>query len=195
MKNPFDIGFYEAQELRAMGLGAVGEGVRIAKNCLIVGDLSKISLGNHTRIDAFTSLIATGPLTLGAQVHVASYCHLSAGDGITLEDFSGLSQGVQLYSRTDDYSGEWMTNPTVPGEYTRIIAGPVVVGRHAILGANTVVLPGVTVGEGCSIGAQSLVKESLAPWGMYAGCPVRRIRERSRALLKHEAAFHDTNKH
>ena len=38
-------------------------------------------------------------------------------------------------------------------------------------------------------GAQSLVKESLAPWGMYAGCPVRRIRERSRALLKHEAAF------
>ncbi len=36
---------------------------------------------------------------------------LSAGDGIVMEDFSGLSQGVRIYSRTDDYSGKFLTNP------------------------------------------------------------------------------------
>lgn len=189
MNNLFDVGYYDEHALRAMGFGAVGENVRIAKNCVIVGDLANIRLGNQVRMDVFGTLIATGPITIGSYVHIAAYAHLSAGDGIVLEDFSGLSHGVKLYSRTDDYSGAYLTNPMVPAAYTGVIAGKVVIGRHAILGANAVVLPGVTVGEGCSVGAQSLVKADLEPWGMYAGCPVRRIRERARTLLALEAAL------
>lgn len=187
MQNPFDPGYYDENDLRPMGFAGVGEQVRIAKNCTIVGDLRNIRLGSHVRIDSYTTLVATGAITIGSRIHIAGYCHISGGDGIIMHDFSGLSQGVKLYSRTDDYSGNRLTNPMVPKELTGVVAGCVTVGRHAIIGANTVVLPGVTIGEGCSVGAQSLVKSSLEPWGIYVGCPVIRIRDRSRSLLTLEA--------
>ncbi|MDX2095826.1 MAG: acyltransferase [Alphaproteobacteria bacterium] len=187
MNAPFNPGYYDSAALRSMGFAQVGEQVQVAKNCTIVGDFSHITLGDHVRIDGYTTLIATGKLQLGSRIHIAAYCHLSAGDGITMEDFSGLSQGVKIYSRTDDYSGEFLTNPTVPREFLGVIAGEVVLGRHVILGANTVVLPGSRIGEGSSIGAQSLVKGEVAPWGMYAGCPLRRLKDRSRNLLALEA--------
>lgn len=187
MSNTFDTGYYESAALREMGFASIGENVKIAKNCTIVGNLTNISIGNNVRIDAYCTLIGTGAIVIGSHVHIAGYSHLSGGDGIVLEDFSGLSHGVKLYSRTDDYSGEFLTNPTVPAEYLGVIAGKITLGRHVIVGANTVVLPGVAIGEGCAVGAQSLVKSNLNAWGVYAGCPVRRIRERSKNLLKLEA--------
>jgi len=45
------------------------------------------------------------------------------------------------------------------------------------------VLPGCDIGEGTTVGALSLVKASLAEWGIYAGVPARRLRDRSRDLL------------
>ena len=187
MKNLFDTGFHDEAALREMGFAQVGQKVSIAKNCTIVGNLANIRLGDHVRIDAYCTLIGTGPITIGSHVHIAGYCHLSGGNGITMEDFSGLSHGVKLYSRTDDYSGKFLTNPTVPAEYLGVIAGKITLGRHVILGANTVVMPGVSIGEGSSVGAQSLVKEDLDAWGVYAGCPARRLKDRSKHLLKLEA--------
>ena len=57
----------------------------------------------------------------------------------------------------------------------------------AIIGAGTVVLPGVEIGEGTAVGAQGLVTRSLEPWGVYAGCPVRRLKDRPQDLLEQEA--------
>ncbi len=54
------------------------------------------------------------------------------------------------------------------------------IGRHCVLGANSVVLPNVTIPEGVAIGALSIVrpKDKLEPFGLYAGCPIRFIRKR-----------------
>lgn len=185
MSNPFDPGYYATPELRAMGFAQVGDNVRVAKNCTIIG-LEHIRLGDHVRIDGYTTLIGTGAITIGSYVHIAAYCLLSGGDGIAMGDFSGLSHGVKIYSRTDDYHGDRLTNPTVPAEYLGVIAGKVALGRHVIVGANTVILPDTTIDEGCSIGAQSLVKGQMQAWGVYAGVPVRRLKERSRKLLELE---------
>jgi len=58
------------------------------------------------------------------------------------------------------------------------------VGRYAILGTGTIVLPGVTIGEGVSAGAGSVFTTSADPWGIYVGAPARRAKERSRDLLQ-----------
>jgi galactoside O-acetyltransferase len=100
-----------------------------------------------------------------------------------MEDFSTLAPGVKLFSASDDYSGEKLTNPTVPIELTGGEKGKVILKKHVIIGANSIVLPGCVIGEGCSIGALSIVKTSLEPWGVYAGIPVRRIKARKRELL------------
>ncbi|HUN68836.1 MAG TPA: acyltransferase, partial [Burkholderiales bacterium] len=144
-----------------------------------------IELGDNVRIDSYASLIAAGGgyARIGSYVHIGAYCLLAAGDGIVMEDFCGLSPGVRLFSRTDDYSGKFLTNPTVPAEFTGITRGEIVLRRHVIVGSGSVVLPRVTIGEGSAVGALSLVKKSLAEWGVYFGSPVRRLKERSRDLL------------
>lgn len=184
---PFSPGFYVSAELRQFGFRAVGDDVQISRNCTIIG-MENIEIGNHVRIDGYCSLFATGSgwIRLGSYIHIGSYCSLSGGNGITMGDFSGLSQGVRVYSRTDDYSGTWLTNPTVPARYTGVIGGPVTIGRHVVIGAGSVILPNIEIGEGAAVGALSLVRKSLEPWGIYFGSPAKRIKSRSRQLLQVE---------
>ena len=188
MNNPFNPGYYNEEELSGFGFKSVGTNVQIAKNCTIIG-IPNISLGSNVRIDGYSAIIAagTGWLNIGSFVHIGGWCYLSAGDGITMEDFSGLSQGVRIYSRTDDYSGNHLTNPTVPERFTDITRGAVTLGRHVIIGSGAVILPKITIGEGSSVGALSLVNKNLEPWGVYFGCPAKRLKDRSQRLLELES--------
>jgi galactoside O-acetyltransferase len=55
-----------------------------------------------------------------------------------------------------------------------------------LIGSGSVVLPGVTIGEGSAVGALSLVSMSLDEWGVYFGSPAKRIKARSKNLLEME---------
>jgi maltose O-acetyltransferase len=54
---------------------------------------------------------------------------------------------------------------------------PVRIGAGAWLGTRVTVLGGVTIGEGCVVAAGAVVADDLAPNGLYAGVPARRIRD------------------
>lgn len=187
MSELFNPGYYTEDDLQHAGFRHVGSNVRVAKNCVIVG-MENISLGNNVRIDGYSTLVAAGGghIRIGNHVHIGGYCFLSGAAGITLDDFSGLSQGVRLYSKTDDYSGASLTNPTVPEEFTNCKSGPVHLGRHVIIGSGSVVLPDITIGDGVAVGALSLVTKSLQSWGIYAGTPAKRLKNRARDLLAAE---------
>jgi acetyltransferase-like isoleucine patch superfamily enzyme len=185
--NMFDPGYYTNTELEKAEFKALGRNVSIAKNCTIIGTRN-ISIGDNVRIDGYCSIIAAGEgfVELGSYIHIGGYCLLIASDGIVMKDFSGLSQGVKIYSRTDDYSGEYLTNPMVPEKYTGITKGQVTLSKHVIIGSGSVILPNITIGEGSSVGAQSLVNKSLESWGVYFGSPAKRIKTRSNRLLELE---------
>lgn len=180
----FDPGYYTDEELKNAGFKSLGTNVSIAKNCTLVG-LSNISIGDNVRIDGYCTIIATGEgyLNLGSFIHIGSYCLLSAGAGIVMEDFSGISQGVKIYSRTDDYSGKHLTNPMVPEKFTGVTEGKVELKKHVIVGSGSVILPRVTIGEGSSVGALSLVMKDLDDWGVYFGSPAKKLKVRSNNLL------------
>lgn len=173
--------FYSPEELKTLGLKEYGEDVRISRKCSIYG-AGNISLGSHVRIDDFCLL--SGKISLGSYVHIAAGAMLFGGEaGIRFGDYSTISSRGVVYALSDDYSGEYMTNPTVPEKYTAVVEAPVEIGAHCIIGTGCTVLPGVSLGEGCSVGAMSLINKSLPPWGIYAGIPARRLKERSRKLL------------
>jgi galactoside O-acetyltransferase len=153
---------------------------------VLVG-LENLSIGDHVRVDAFCSLIAAqGSISVGDHVHISAYAFLSGAERIEISDFVGISQGVRIYTRNDDYTGQSLTGPTVPETYLKLDKGPVRIGRHVVIGAGSIVLPGLEIDEGSAVGALSLVKSSLAPWGIYGGVPVRRLRDRKRAMLELE---------
>ena len=57
------------------------------------------------------------------------------------------------------------------------------------MGSGSVILPGVSLGEGVALGAMSLVNKSLEAWGIYAGQPAVWLKNRDKGLLAHEEAF------
>jgi len=120
----------------------------------------RLTVHETARVDDFAVL--SGTIAIERYVHVA--CHCSIIGDVTLREFSGLSGGVRLYAKSDDYSGQWMTNPTVPERFTRVHAAPIDIGRHAIIGANAVIMPGVTIGEGAAVGAGAFITRDVEPW-------------------------------
>ena len=176
--------YYSRKELQEMGFKALGRQVLVSRTCRIYTP-ELISLGSHVLIDDFT--ILNGEITVGSYVHISSNCELYAGKaGITICDFAGMSSRCTLYANSDDYSGACLTNPTIPSTFRREVSAPVVMEKHVILGTGCAVLPGVRMAEGCSFGSMSLINKSTEPWGIYAGIPARRIKDRSRDLLEQE---------
>ncbi len=180
--------FYSQEELSALGFASFGKNVSISKLARFYNP-SKITLGNSVRIDDFC--ILSGAISIGSYVHIAPYCCLFADDlaPITLHNFSGLSSRVSIYAKSDDYSGNYLTNPTVPAKFTNILSAPVTLEKHVIVGASSVILPGVVIAEGAAIGAMSLVRENLEAFTIYAGIPAKKRHERTQALLQKELDF------
>ncbi|WP_407297022.1 acyltransferase [Stutzerimonas zhaodongensis] len=181
------MGYLAEEQIRALGFKSVGRNVRVSDRASIY-NADQIEIGHDSRIDDFC--VVSGVVKIGRNVHVAPHCLVAGGEkGITLGDFSGLAYFVQVFSQSDDYSGHSLTNPTVPAVYKNEFKAAVCLGRHVIVGAGSVIFPGVHIAEGCSIGAMTLVNNSTTPWGIYVGNPARRIKERSRRLLDLEQAF------
>lgn len=179
--------FLTQSQLDALGFKSLGKNVRISDKAAIY-NCDQITVGDNSRIDDFC--VISGRVTIGRNVHIAVFCNIAGGvEGITFEDFAGLAYGCHVFSQSDDYSGRTMTNPTVPAQYKRETMRAVVIGRHSIVGTNSLIFPGVHLGEGTSVGALSMVTHSTEPWGVYFGAPAKRIKERRRDLLALEAAY------
>lgn len=183
--NPFDPGYYTSDQLRQFGFARIGEDCAIARNCTIIG-LENITLGDHVRIDGYTSLIAAkGSIRIGSHVHLCSGCMISARGGVELGDFSSLSHGVRLLSAIDDFSGYHMTNSTLPDKMLGVTTNSIQIGRYVPIGTGTILLPGTHIGEGAAVHAMSVVIGSLPPWMICGGNPAKPIKPRSRNLLRH----------
>ncbi|MFG6584640.1 acyltransferase [Sulfitobacter sp. 1A12779] len=187
MSTLFNPGYAASTELRELGIGSVGANVHIARNCTIIG-YERLKIGDNVRIDGPTTILvgSSSELMIGSFVHISAGCHLAASVPLEMADFAGLSQGVRIFTATDDYSGETLTNPMVPRAYKKVQSGPVRLGRHVIVGTGSVILPGVNIGDGTSVGAMSLVTKSLPQWSLCMGTPCRPVRERMRTLLELE---------
>lgn len=182
-----DDGYYTPAQLRALGVREFGENVRISRKASLYQP-EKMCFGHDIRVDDFCVLV--GNIHIGNYVHICTGSGLHASEGsIRLEDFSNISSRVAVYAASDDYSGASLTNSVIPAGYKHIHASDVYVGRHAIVGTGSTLLPGAVLPEGAAVGAMSLVKQALQPWGIYAGIPCRRIKERKKDLLALEKEF------
>lgn len=176
--------YYSQDELREIGFKKIGLDVKISRKSSIYG-AENIIIGNNVRIDDFC--ILSGRIEIGNNIHIAAYSALFGGIvGICVNDFANISSRVCIYALSDDYSGETLTNPTIPNEYKNVEHAPVKVGRHVIIGSGSTILPGVILEDGVAVGAMSLCKEKTKEWTIYAGIPAKEIKKRSKSLLKLE---------
>ena len=151
------MGFLSNKELEQTGFSSIGNNVQISSLASLY-NCSNISIGNNVRIDDYCLLSAgQGGIEIGNNIHIAAYTSLIGAGRIVISDFSNLSSRVSIYSSNDDYSGQFMTNPTIPEEFTGVKHADVLLGRHVIIGCGSVILPGVILGERAAVGALSLI--------------------------------------
>ena len=174
-------------ELQKMGFKKLGKNIKISTKASVY-NCNDIEIGDNVRIDDFC--VISGKVTMGRNVHIAIFCNVAGGEkGIEFGDFSGLAYGCHVFTQSDDYSGATLTNPTVPKKYKNEIKKKISIGKHVIVGSMSIIFPGVTLAEGCAIGAMTVIRKSTEPWGIYHGNPVKRIKERKRDLLTLEEQY------
>lgn len=185
--------FYTEEQLKK--LGSCGTNVRIDSSVRILNP-EQVHIGNDVRIDAFCFFSAKHPITIGNNVHISIFTQIgSAGGPVTLEDFTGISSRVNIFTTTDDYSQGHLTNPTVPDQFKKVKVGAVMLRKHAIIGCGSVVMPGVTLEMGASVGALSFVNKSVPEFTIVTGNPLRLIGKRNKErLLELEREFYETAK-
>jgi dTDP-4-amino-4,6-dideoxy-D-glucose acyltransferase len=183
---------YTRDELEQIGFARIGSNVTIHITVELFSP-QRIHLGDNVRIDCF-SLLSAGEegIHIGNNVHLAASTFIFGGGGkVVLENFSGLSSRVSIYTATDDYSEGYLTNPTVPDKYKKVKCGPVTLRKHAIVGAGSVIMPGVEVGVAASIGALSFVYKKIDDFSIVLGSPARVIGRRSEKILEMERIYTD----
>ena len=172
-----------------MGFESIGKNVQISDRASFYG-IGRIRIGDHTRIDDFCVLSAgEGGIQIGNFVHIAVYTSLIGAETITISDFCNLSSRVSIYSSSDDYSGNTLTNPTIPDAYKKVKHAAVFLGKHVIVGCGAVILPGVVVGEGVAIGALSRITKNCDPFSLYDGVRAKKIMKRKRNVIELEKLF------
>jgi acetyltransferase-like isoleucine patch superfamily enzyme len=162
-----------------MNFKSVGENVKIFDRAKIVFP-ENIEIGNNVIIDDFVLIIAKKKIKIGSNVHIGAFASIVGNEEVIMEDFSGISQGVKIFTSTEDFRGSYLSNPTVPSEFKNVYSAPVIIKKFGLVGANTVILPGSIIEEGTSIGANSLVYKTTEPYSFYAGSPVKKIGEKNK---------------
>lgn len=180
------------EELEKICFREIGENVKISKRAVFYS-AENIMIGNNVRIDDFAYLSGAGGIKIGNYVHIASYSALFGKFGIEIGDYVNISSKVNIFSTSDDYSGEYMAGPLVDQQYIHDIGKKVIIEKHVIIGSGSTLLPGAVLHQGVAVGAMSLVKKELEAFRIYAGIPARYIKERSSAMLEKEKEMIEKN--
>lgn len=145
-------------------------------------------IGSHSAVD--TGFYCTTGVKIGDYVHIGPYTTVIGGAKglLTMEDFAGFSAGCRIVCVSDEYLGLGLTGPMIPEEFKGPIDySPVYCERFSLLGTGCTVLPGVRLGEGSVVGANSLVTKSTEPWTIYVGSPARPVKVRPKEKMLENA--------
>lgn len=159
-------------------------GARLGKRChlkrmSIPRNPWDIQIGDHTYVDDFTVLLATGPRTDRPRIIIGQYCGfnrfslIDACVSIVISDF--VRVGPNCYITDHDHGfrrGEVVCRQPM-------VSAPVFIGRDVWIGAGAAVLKGVTIGEGAVVAAGAVVTKDVPAWAIMGGVPARQIGARS----------------
>lgn len=160
-----------------------GKSVTIEKLGKLLGG-KYISIGENSDIQQMTYLTAwdsccgmsfTPNITIGSDCHIGAFNHITCVNRIEIGD--GFVSGKWVTITDNAHGGSDVDTINKPVSQRQIISkGPVIIGRNVWLGDKVSILPGVTIGEGVIVGANSVVCKDVPPFCVVGGNPAKIIK-------------------
>ena len=174
---------YTLDDLTKMGVRVYGKNIHISKFVNIYNPKNLI-LHDNIRIDDFTVISCKGIIEIFNYVHISAQCFISSTTKIVIGNFTAISVGTKIFGGCDDFSGKCLANPTIPSKYTNVKTGDILIGDNVIIGSNSVIMPDITICDGVAVGANSFINKNCEPWKIYAGSPIRHIKNRNNDCIQ-----------
>lgn len=114
-------------------------------------------------------------ISLANNVYFGPGCTLFGHGGIDIGDAVVFGDDIKIMSSNHSY--DTLAPATIPFTSDNVCR-EVTINKGAWIGSNSIILPGVSIGEFSVVGAGSVVTKSTEPYGIYAGNPARLIKYR-----------------
>ena len=130
---------------------------------ITLGD--EVYLGHYTVIKGYHR----NSMAIGSRTWIGQQCFLHSAGGLEIGSDVGVGPGVRILTSLHEING----CEDLPIIHRPIKFSPVVIGDGCDIGANAVVLPGVSLGHNVQVGAGAVVSRSFEDETVIAGVPAR----------------------
>ena len=155
-----------------------GKEVRLYPLCKMI-HAQNAELDNNCQLFDYVFIDAGKSLKIGKYSTLTWYVLVEGGANTRIGDRVFIGPGSKILTSTYKLNGMYSIEH-LPDECRATEYGDITIADDAYIGANCTVLPGVTIGEGAVVGANSLVNKDLESWGIYVGTPCKKIGEREK---------------
>lgn len=160
------------EKFKAESYVSIGRGVHINANC--VGEITlgkRVTLGDYSWVQGTAHLSNPGEsLEIGDHVYIGPFAVIGFHGPVRIGSGTAIGAGLRLSAQEHDLrSGESIGETAGKGVGIEI-------GRNCWLGNDVKILDGVTLGDGCVVGAGAVVTKSMPERSVVAGVPGRILR-------------------
>ncbi len=141
---------------------------------------SRLTTGVGCRLEAY---IGNKPdevkLVFGNNVQINDYVHMVAMDKITIGDNVLMASHVFISDNSHgSYKGDGRdSDPNLPPTEREYVTAPVYIGKNVWIGECVCIMPGVNIGDGCVVGAHSVVTKDIPAFCIAVGSPAKIIKK------------------
>lgn len=160
---------------RALGM-TIGSGTRLSS--LRVTWPHRVSLGDRCSLEHSIYLNCAGPYVDGFGIVIGDGCFIGSACEFNIKSRITIGPSCLIASGTRFIDHNHGTDPSLPMKLQEEDEAAITIGADVWIGANSIILKGITIGEGAIVAAGTVVTKSIAPMAIHAGVPARFIRSR-----------------
>jgi galactoside O-acetyltransferase len=149
----------------------IGKDSMIGCTFIFESTSGKIRIGERSYIGGGTNLISRTSITIGSDVWIGWGCCIYDHDSHSL---LWENRRKDIFQQIDDYKSS--INYVLNKDWSTVKSKPIVISDKAWIGFDSVILKGVTIGEGAVVGARSVITRDVEPWTVVAGNPARMVK-------------------
>jgi len=142
-----------------------------------------IELDDYCRIRDFVFIWPGIGVRIGKYTDMQPHSVIWGGGEIVIGDYVSVAPGTVLLTAVYSHTEGLRMVDGLPEGNTHALYGKIVIENDVYVGANSTLMPNITVGEGAIIGAGSFVNKDVERWGIYVGSPARKIGKRPKLVV------------